>query len=558
MGQFASLFFSQSPAQAVVVLGLTVAVGLLLGRIRFFGIRLGVGGVLFSGLAAGHFGLALNHQVMEFAREFGLILFVYTIGMQVGPGFVDSLRRRGLRLNAMAALIVLLGAGMTAAYYRWGELPLATAVGLFSGATTNTPSLAAASQALQEVAPTQAAQAISQAGLGYAVAYPFGIFGIILVMLLLRAIFRIDPNRELRQFEAQLQSHNPPLATMTIEVKYPGATGRTLGQTQEIDKGYVVISRVMIAGEVRAATDDTLLSPGMLLHAVGRPDALAALCQRLGRRSATDLPHLPGPLEVHRLIVTRRGVIGKTVPELGLAQKHGVTVTRIMRSGTEFSPGPHVPLHFGDTLRCVGIPTQLAAVEKLVGNSAKVLAHPHVLPIFIGILLGAILGSLPVPVPGLPSGIKLGVAGGPLLVSILLSRLHHFGGLVWYMPQSANLILREVGICLFLACVGLAAGDRFLAAVMSGQGVYWLAVGASITFVPLLVAGLFGRLVLGCNYASTCGLLAGSMTDPPALAFAGQMLGSDAPASVYATVYPLAMILRIMAGQILVLTLYSG
>uniref|UniRef100_I2Q0H3 Putative permease n=1 Tax=Desulfovibrio sp. U5L TaxID=596152 RepID=I2Q0H3_9BACT len=556
MNWLTPLFFSPSTVQAVVVLGLTVTAGLAIGHIRICGIRLGVGGVLFSGLAAGHMGLAVERHVLDFAREFGLILFVYTIGMQVGPGFVDSLRRRGLRLNAVAALIVLFGAGLAAAFHLWGGLSLATAVGLLSGATTNTPSLAAASQAFMEAAPALGEATTAQAGLGYAVAYPFGIFGIILVMLVLRALFRIDPARELRQFEEQLTRNAPPLAAMTIEVAARDVFGLSIAQIAGIKNTDVVVSRVMAQGETRPATDDTVLVPGMLLHAVGRQDALDALCRQIGSKSATDLPSLPGPLEVRRLYVTRSGVIGKTVPELGLLQAHEVRVTRIRRSGTEFTPGPDIPLHFGDLLRCVGVPAQLAVVEKLVGNSARDLAHPHVLPLFLGIVLGAILGSLPVPVPGLPTGVKLGVAGGPLLVSIVLSRLHHFGGLVWYMPESANLILREVGICLFLACVGLAAGDRFLPAVLSGQGLYWLLAGAAITFLPLLAAGIFGRIVLGCNYASTCGLLAGSMTDPPALAFATQMLGSDAPASVYATVYPLTMILRIIAGQVLVLVLY--
>lgn len=558
MGWLTPLFFSPSTVQAIVVLGLVITLGLAFGHIRFCGIRLGVGGVLFSGLAAGHMGLAVDHHVLEFAREFGLILFVYTIGMQVGPGFVDSLRRRGLRLNTVAALIVVFGAGLAAAFHLFGGLPLATAVGIFSGATTNTPSLAAASQAFKEAAPALGEAATAQAGLGYAVAYPFGIFGIILVMLVLRTLFRINPARELRQFEEQLKRHAPPLAAMTIEVAGPDVAGLPIGRLPGLADGGVVISRVMAAGEILPATDDTVLAPGMLLHAVGGQAALDALCRRVGRPSATDLPSLPGPLEVRRLYVTRSRVIGKTVPELALGQAHEVRVTRIRRAGTEFTPGPDVPLHFGDMLRCVGVPAELAVVEKLVGNSARDLAHPHVLPLFLGIVLGAILGSLPVPVPGLPTGVRLGVAGGPLLVSIVLSRLHHFGGLVWYMPESANLILREVGICLFLACVGLAAGDRFLPAVLSGQGLYWLLAGAAITFLPLLAAGVFGRIVLGCNYASTCGLLAGSMTDPPALAFATQMLGSDAPASVYATVYPLTMILRIIAGQVLVLALYSG
>ncbi|MHC1789026.1 putative transporter [Solidesulfovibrio sp.] len=552
------LFTSSAAVSAIAVLGLVAATGLALGRIPVAGVRLGVGGVLFSGLAAGHFGLGMDHHVLEFAREFGLILFVYAIGMQVGPGFVDSLRRRGLRLNAMAALIVLLGAGLAAVFHLTGLLPLPVAVGLYSGAVTNTPSLAAASQAFREVAPALAEAGISQAGLGYAVAYPFGIFGIILTMLLLRRIFGINPAEETRQLEALLQSQTPPLTAATIEVTLPAAFGRKLSELPQIADGSVVASRVMASGVVRPVGTDTVLAPGMLIHVVGRAEAADALCREVGHPSQEHLPALPGPLEVRRLIVTRPAAVGRTVPELGLGRGREVAVTRIIRSGTEFSPGPDVPLHWGDIVRCVGTAAALAGAERLVGNSTRDLANPHILPIFIGILLGTVLGSIPLPVPGLPTGVRLGVAGGPLLASILLSRLHHFGGLVWYLPQSANLLLREIGICLFLSCVGLAAGSRFLASVASGQGLVWLAAGAAITFVPLLAAGIIGRVFLRCNYASTCGLLAGAMTDPPALAFASQMLGGDAPASVYATVYPLAMILRIVTGQLLVLLLFTG
>jgi putative transport protein len=556
MHWLAQLFTAHSPAQAVVVLGLAIALGLALGHVRFFGIRLGVGGVLFSGLALGHYGLALNHEVLEFAREFGLILFVYTIGMQVGPGFADSLRRRGFRLNAMATFIVALGVALTVFFHHVGGVALSTAVGLFSGATTNTPSLASASQAFKELAPTAAERLVGEAGLGYAVSYPFGIFGIILVMLAVRAIFRIDPAEELRQMEEQAKALHPPLETMTLEVTNPNLDGMALGAVPGLADMNVAVSRVMAGEIVSAATPDTILRAGMLLHAVGRPGDLEKLRVLAGVKSEVFLPRVAGPLTMRRLVITRKGVVGKSVPELNLAQKHEVSVTRISRSGTEFSPGPSVHLHFGDVLQCVGSPAQLAEVEKLLGNSAKELDHPHVLPIFVGILLGTIVGAVPVALPGLPSGIKLGVAGGPLLVSILLSRLHHFGGMVWYMHPSANLVLREVGISLFLGCVGLQAGGRFVDAVMSGAGLYWLAAGAAITFIPLFVAGLIGRIWLKCNYASMCGLLAGSMTDPPALAFAGQMLNSDAPASVYATVYPLVMILRILAGQLMVLLLF--
>ena len=557
MNWFSALFFVHSPAQAVAVLGLAIALGLALGHVRFFGIRLGVGGVLFSSLALGHFGLSLEHGVLEFAREFGLILFVYSIGMQVGPSFADSLRRRGFRLNAMASLIVLLGVAISAGFHLFGGLDLPTVVGLFSGASTNTPSLASASQAFKELAPAAAEQAVSQAGLGYAVAYPFGIFGIILVMLLLRLVFRIDPAKELREMEEQARHLHPPLQTVTLEVQNPNLEAMPLSKLPDLSGTNVTVSRVMQNSLVRAATPDTPLIPGMLLHAVGRPDDLEKLRVLVGIKSAVNLPGAPGPLQMRRFVITRKEVVGKSVPELNLAQRHEVSVTRISRAGTEFSPAPGVSLHFGDVLQCVGGPEQLAEVERILGNSARDLDFPHVLPIFVGILLGTILGSLPLAMPGLPSGIKLGVAGGPLLVSILLSRLHHFGGMVWYMHPSANLVLREVGISLFLGCVGLQSGAHFLGAVASGAGLYWLLAGALITFVPLMLAAIIGRVFLKCNYASMCGLLAGSMTDPPALAFAGQMLGSDAPASVYATVYPLVMILRILAGQLMVLTLYS-
>ena len=487
------LFTVHGAAQAVVVLTLTIALGVAFGHIRIFGISLGVGGVLFSGLALGHFGLSLDHNVLEFAREFGLILFVYTIGIQVGPGFTDSLKRQGLGQNLLAALIVLLGVGVTAAFALFGDISVPTMAGLFSGATTNTPSLGAASQAFLEKIPATAESAAAQAGLGYAVAYPFGIFGIILVMLLVRLAFRIDPARELKAMQAQAAALHPPLATMTLQVANPGLDGIPLQDVSGLFDSGVVVSRVLEQGQVSAPSHSTVLRLSMLLHIVGLPPALEQARTLVGKTSAVSLLDVPGPLEIRRFLVTRREMLGKTVRAINLPQLHGVALTRITRSGTEFSPGPDVALHFGDMLQCVGHPTQLADVGRLLGNSLKDLNHPQVLPIFVGIVLGALLGSLPVALPGLPSSIKLGLAGGPLLTAIVLSRLHRVGPLVWYMPTSANLMLREVGICLFLACVGLKSGDRFVATLIQGQGVYWMFAGACITFVPLVVAALVGR-----------------------------------------------------------------
>ena len=565
MTWFSQLFLGQSAAQATVVLALTIVLGFALGLISVRGIRLGVGGVLFSGLFLAHFGLKVDHNVLEFVREFGLILFVFSIGMQVGPGFVDSLRRRGLKLNLLAACIVLLGVVTTVACFFAFDLPLPVAVGLFSGGVTNTPSLAAASQVFLELSATPAAAnaAIGDAGLGYALAYPFGIFGIIIVMLTIRAFFRIDAAAELRQMETQAQAAHPPLSGLTVRVNNPQVLGRRLEDIPGLTDEGLVISRIKepdseeTCGIIHAPTPHSVLRENMLVHGVGNTAGLERLQILLGPAAGMDLSVVPGNLEFRSLLVSRSEATGRSPRGLGLTAENGVTITRIVRSGTEFSARPGVTLRMGDKVLAVGDVSSLNRAEGILGNSTKALSHPHVLPIFLGIMLGTILGSIPVAVPGLPSGVKLGLAGGPLLVAIILSRVHSFAGMIWYLPLSANLILREVGIALFLACVGLNAGSRFLPALLDGSGLFWMGVGACITFFPLMITALLGHLVFKINYPSLCGLLSGSMTDPPALAFANQMLGSDAPASVYATVYPLTMILRILMGQLLVLGLYA-
>lgn len=561
MTWFTNLFLGHGAAQSVVVLALAIVLGLAIGLVQFRGVRLGVGGVLFSGIALAHFGLKIDHQVLEFVREFGLILFVFSIGMQVGPSFVDSMRRRGLRLNAMAALIVMLGVLTTVICYVAFDLPLAVAVGLFSGGVTNTPSLAAASQVFTEIGPTAevAARAVAEAGLGYAVAYPFGIFGIIIVMLLTRAFFKINPAQELLEMEREAKAQEKQLLNVTVRVANPNIFGKKISDLPELASLELVISRILApsATSQQAASSDTVLCEDMLLHAVGDDASLKAFQQLIGPAANVDLRSQHGPLSARYLLVTNHNATGKSLNQLSLAPNQGATVTRIIRAETEFSARPDIKLHFGDKILAVGDEIALNRAEAALGNSAKELNHPHVLPIFLGIMLGTILGSIPVAIPGLPSGVKLGLAGGPLLVAILLSRVHNFAGMIWYLPTSANLILREVGIALFLACVGINAGDRFVGALTDGSGLYWMSIAACITFFPLVIAAFIGRVFLKFNYASICGLLSGSMTDPPALAFANQMLGSDAPASVYASVYPLTMILRILMGQLLVLGLYA-
>ena len=541
-------------AHAVLVISTVAAAGLALGSVRARGVGLGVAGVLFAGLAAGHVGLEINHEIQEFAREFGLILFVYTIGVQVGPGFIASLRRNGLPLNLMAGAIVLLGVGVTLAVFHLfmdkGEFPVA--VGLFSGATTNTPSLAAAQQALKDV-PGIDADAVKLPGLGYAIAYPFGIVGIIVSMVLIRALFRVSIPAEAEALARSEAAGEERLETINLEVRNPNLAGRTLRQVPTFADSGVVISRVMKGGKAMVARSDLVLDVGDVLHAVGPRERLDDLRLVVGGESSVDIKALPGPISSRRILVTRSGSLGRSVQELDLGNRFGVRVTRINRADVELAPRPGVRLQFGDNVVVVGEEEALKRVATELGDSVKRLNHPQIIPIFLGIALGVILGSWPIPVPGLPAPVRLGLAGGPLLVAIVLSRLGNVGPLVWHMPISANFMLREVGIVLFLACVGIRSGDRFVETLVNGHGLRWMMCGALITLVPLLVVGIIARLVTRLNYLPLSGLLAGSLTDPPALAFAGTMTGSDAPGVAYATVYPLVMLLRVLCAQGMVL-----
>jgi putative transport protein len=555
---FQALFTNtDSVAHSALIIAIVAATGIAIGSIKIYGISLGIAGVLFSGLIVGHiYGQtphhSLNEHVMEFAREFGLILFVYTIGMQVGPGFFASLRRQGLGLNIMAACIVLMGAGITICLFKFGGIPLPAAVGLFSGATTNTPSLAAAQQALKDLNLDETA--LKQPGLGYAVAYPFGIIGIIITMLVVRFACRVDPHKEAEAFAAMQAKNKPRVETMNIEVQNPNLNGRRLSEIPTLRDGGVVVSRVKNGDGLKVAHPDTELHTGAVLLAVGDRKRLEDLRLVVGVESKTDLRSIPSEITTRRLLVTKSHALGKTPEELQLTERYGVTVTRVSRSEIEI-PAAGTKLNFGDTLVVVGSPDAIKQVASEVGDSTKRLNHPMVIPIFVGIALGVILGSWAIPIPGLPAPVKLGLAGGPLGVAILLSRLGNLGPLVWYMPISANFMLREIGIVLFLACVGLKSGDQFINTLTQGAGFYWMAMAGLITIVPILTIGFVGRLIYKVNYLTLCGLLAGSMTDPPALAFAGTITGSEAPSVSYATVYPLVMLLRVLSAQTMVLIL---
>ncbi len=543
-------------AYAVIVLALVAASGLALGGVRIRGVGLGIAGVLFSGILFGHFGAArpINEEILAFVREFGLILFVYTIGMQVGPGFTASLRKNGLPLNLLSVGIVLLGAGLALLLGLIFHIDIAAVAGLFAGATTNTPALGAATEALKSVPGVDPAHA-ALPGLSYAVVYPFGIIGIILSMILIRRIFGIDPAQESARFEAEQKAGAAPPQRLNLVVENANLDGLALRAVPGTDAFGVVVSRIKRAAsqEVEAATLDTVLHLGDVLLAVGSSAALDRFQILVGGASELDLMKVPGSVIYKRLVVTRNEVLGHTVSELALEQLHDVIVTRVQRAGVEVTAVAGLRLQFGDMLQVVGSKEDIEEAARILGNSVKELNAAHLVPVFVGIALGLLLGSYPISIGGMPAPVRLGLAGGPLIAAILLSRIGKIGRLVWYLPATANLFLREFGIVLFLASVGLKSGSHFVDALIHGGGLTWLFCGAVVTFVPLVTVAAIARLGLKMNYVNVCGLLAGSMTDPPALAFANAAIGSETPSVAYAAVYPLTMLVRIIVAQLIVL-----
>lgn len=539
-------------AQALIVLSLVAVGGLAIGSIKFGNVRLGVGGALFSGLAFAHFGIAIDAGILAFVREFGLILFVYCIGLQVGPGFFNALRKDGLRLNAIAVAVVALGVTGAAVLHLAG-LPLPVVLGLLAGAVTNTPSLAAAQQMLHEVGVEGAGLVLP--GLGYAVAYPFGILGTLLSIIVVRALFRIDTAAEAQAFEEARRKGREALETANIEILNPNLDGLKLREIPALATLGVVLSRVLHDGSQHVARPEDRVALGDVVLAVGPKDKLRELRLIMGAESDLDLKAMPSGVKWERLVVTSAKVLGATLGEMNLRRVHGVTLSRVVRAGVELVPSSALRLEFGDIVTAIGEPAGLAEVARMLGNKASALQHAQIAPIFIGIALGIMLGGIPISLPGLSVPLKLGLAGGPLVAALALSRIGHVGRLVWFMPPASNTVLREIGIVLFLAAVGLRAGGSFVATVVDGDGLLWMACGALLTVIPLLVAGIAARWFARTNFLTVGGLLAGSMTDPPALAFANALHPSEAPSLAYATVYPLVMVLRVLSPQILVLAL---
>jgi putative transport protein len=567
-----------SDAGAILIFMAVASLGLAIGSVRVRGVNFGVAGVLFAGLLFGHLGFRVEPAALNFLREFGLILFVYSVGLSIGPGFFSAFRAYGLRLNLLAAAVVGLGVITTLLIAWLGNVNLPVAVGLMTGATTNTPSLAAATEALRNPASDEPVQldraraAVAQVapdlaeklppadlqrellklpGLGYAVAYPFGIVGVILVLAVLQAIVRVDPKQDAAEIAERLQT--PPLERTTLRVTNRNLGGRRIDEIPALATLHVVVSRVQRGGEVFLGRPDFILAEGDVLLVVGRADHLEELRLIVGEPAGIDLLDVPSDITYRWVVVTRPKVVGRSLADLALGRRHGVQVTRLRRGEVELPPDDAWHLALGDQLRVVGLPAALDAVAHEVGDEPRQLETTDLVPIFIGIALGVILGSVPFPVPGLPTPLRLGLAAGPLLVALAVTRFERIGPLIPYVPRPASILLRDLGIVLFLACVGLRSGDRFVETLTQGDGLKWLGLAALITAVPLLIVGLVGCLVLRMHYTAVAGVLVGSLTSPPGLAYANATAGSEVPAVAYATVYPMVMILRVLAAQMLLL-----
>lgn len=541
-------------AHSVLILSLVIAFGIMLAKIKVAGVSLGITWILFVGIVFGHFDMTLNEHLLHFMKEFGLILFVYSIGLQVGPGFFSAFKKGGLTLNLLAMLVVFLGVVITIILHFVTGTPITTMVGILSGAVTNTPGLGAAQQANSDLNGIDA----PEIALGYAVAYPLGVVGIILSLIALKYILRINTKTEEAEAERGL-GHIQELTVRPIsfEIRNEAIDGKKIKDIRPLMNRDFVISHVQYhdGQGTELANSDTVLHLNDKILVISTPKDIEAISVFFGKQIDMQWEQLDKKLISRRILITKPELNGKMLSQLKIRNNFGASITRVNRSGVDLVAAPQLQLQMGDRVTIVGSELAVSHAEKVLGNSMKRLDHPNLIPIFLGIALGCILGSTPFVFPGIPQPVKLGLAGGPLIVSILISRFGPQYKMITYTTMSANLMLREIGISLFLACVGLGAGKGFVETVIYDGGYVWVGYGVIITIVPLLIAGLVGRYVFKLNYYTLIGVLGGSTTNPPALAYSNDLTSCDAPAVGYATVYPLTMFLRVLTAQILILAL---
>ena len=557
-----NLFVSpDSVAHIALLYAMVIAIGVYLGKIKFGGIALGVTFVLFAGILAGHFGLTAPTNILTFIQDFGLILFVFMIGLQVGPGFFESFGKGGITLNMLSVGTVLLNvAVMFACYFIFFDtsnpVNLPMMVGTMYGAVTNTPGLGAANEALSSVFPNGGAPQIAS---GYACAYPLGVLGIIGATIALRFICRISLNKEEKALEdADAEDTHVKPHQMHLQVTNSYLAGRTILQIHDFLNRDFVCSRLLHDGHVTIPNRDTILELGDQLFIVCAEADAEAIIAFIGPEIKVAWEKTDQPMVSKRILVTKSSINGKTLGQMHFSSVYGVNVTRITRQGMDLFASPHLPLQVGDRVMVVGPEDLVNRVADVLGNSIKRLDAPNIATIFIGILVGIIFGSLPIAIPGMPVPLKLGIAGGPLIIAILIGRYGYKIRLVTYTTTSANMMLREIGLVLFLASVGIKAGAGFWDTVVQGDGLKYVYTGFIITIIPILIIGTLARLKFKFNYFTIMGMIAGTYTDPPALAYANQTCSKEAPAIGYSTVYPLSMFLRILAAQLTILLACGG
>lgn len=542
-------------AHSVLILSLVIAFGIMLGKVKIAGISLGVTWILFVGIVFGHFNLNLDEHLLHFLKEFGLILFVYSIGLQVGPGFFSAFKKGGFTLNMLAVLVVFVSVLITIILHFFTGIPITTMVGILSGAVTNTPGLGAAQQANSDLNGIDA----PEIALGYAVAYPLGVIGCILALLALKYLLHINTAKEEMEADRGL-GHLQELTVrpISVQIRNEAVEGKKIKDIKPLLNRAFVISRIRHHegdGKAELVNADTVLHVQDEFLFIANPIDVEAIIAFFGKKINVEWEQSDKNLISRRILITKPELNGKSLAQLKIRNNFGANITRVNRSGVDLVAAPQLQLQMGDRVTIVGSELAVSHTEKILGNSLKRLNHPNLIPIFLGIALGCILGSLPFMFPGIPQPVKLGLAGGPLIVSILISRFGPQYKLITYTTMSANLMIREIGISLFLACVGLGAGKGFVDTIIYEGGYVWIAYGAIITVVPLLIGGLIGRFAWKLNYYTLIGVLSGTNTNPPALAYSSDLTSCDAPAVGYATVYPLAMFLRVLTAQILILAL---
>ena len=549
------LLWGEGIGHSILLLSFVIAAGIQLGKIKVFGVSLGITLVLFVGIILGHFGFTINHNVIHFFKEFGLILFVYSVGMQVGPGFFSSFKQGGITLNMLACGIVFLGVVTAVILHYVTGIPMPTMVGILSGAVTNTPGLGAAQQAFSDMHGVSD----NTIALGYAVAYPLGVIGIILSIILIKYIFRVSFDKENEQLNSEDSSHTNEAKPVSLVVKNPAIFNKTVAELSNLlEHRDFVISRVWRDSnkQIEIASANTVLQENDKVFVITTETDAETIKTFIGIEIDMERKQwirMESQFVNRRILITKPELNGKRLGQLKLRKLYGINITRINRAGVDLVAKPGLTLQVGDRVNVVGTETAVSNVEKVLGNSMKRLNEPNLITIFVGIALGIVLGSIPITFPGIPQPVKLGLAGGPLVVAILISRFGYHYKLITYTTQSANLMLREIGITLFLACVGISAGDGFVDTIVNNGGFAWIGYGFIITFVPLMIIGCIGRYFCKVNYFTLMGLIAGSTTDPPALAYSNATARNDAPSVGYATVYPLTMFLRVLTAQLLIL-----